>query len=100
MATREVVDTTDGFREFRLDGEVDPAFRRAGSGRALLDENMRRQRGLQARRPPRAAAKPPIFGSWTSERQPGDIALLEGRVRAASAGSSRWSVPISMTSRT
>jgi ribosomal protein S18 acetylase RimI-like enzyme len=73
-ASREAVDTTDGFREYRLDGEVDPAFRRRGIGSALLEDGMRRQRELQAAE---GTSKPPIFGSWSSERQPGDIALLE-----------------------
>jgi mycothiol synthase len=85
-ATREVVDTTDGFREFRLDGEVDPAFRRRGIGTALLEENMRRQRELQAAEAAEGSARPPIFGSWTSERQPGDVALLE----AAGFEPKRW----------
>ena len=82
-ASREVVDTTDGFREFRLDGEVDPAFRRRGIGTALLEDGMRRQRELQA---VDGSSKPPIFGSWTSERQPADIALLE----AAGFEPKRW----------
>ncbi len=73
-ANREVIDTTDGFREHRNDGEVDPEFRRRGIGAALLAENFRRHRE-------RAAADPTdrtrIFGSWTWENQPGDIALLE-----------------------
>jgi len=73
-ASREVVDTTDGFREFRLDGEVDPAFRRRGIGTALLAHNMERQRDLQAAE---GNALPPMFGSWSAERQPGDVALLE-----------------------
>jgi len=77
VASREVVDTTDGFREFRLDGEVDPRFRRRGIGSALLADGMRRQRELQAIEAANGDAKPPIFGSWTSERQPGDIAILE-----------------------
>ena len=82
-ASREVVDTTDGFREYRLDGEVDPEFRRRGIGTVLLEENMQRQRELQATE---GSSKPPIFGSWTSERQPGDIALLE----AAGFEPKRW----------
>lgn len=83
VAMREVVDTTDGFREFRLDGEVDPAFRRRGIGTALLEENIRLQRELQAAE---AGSRPSIFGSWASERQPGDIALLE----AAGFEPKRW----------
>ena len=73
-ASREVVDTTDGYREYRNDGEVDPAFRRRGIGAALLAENLRLHRE-------RATADPtehtPIFGSWSWERQVGDAALLE-----------------------
>jgi mycothiol synthase len=85
-ASREVVDTTDGFREFRLDGEVDPAFRRRGIGRALLEDGMQRQRELHAAEVAAGNELPPIFGSWTSERQPGDIALLE----AAGFEPKRW----------
>ena len=47
----------------------------AASARALLAENERRQRELAADR--RAARGRAIFGSWSSERQPGDVALLE-----------------------
>ena len=85
-ASREVVDTTDGFREFRLDGEVDPAFRRLGIGTALLEDGMRRQRELQAEEAAQGNARPPIFGSWSTERQPGDASLLE----AAGFEPKRW----------
>ena len=74
VATREAIDTTDGFREYRLDGEVDPAFRRRGIGRALLEENKRRQRELAA---VDGSERTRIFGSWSFERQAGDVALLE-----------------------
>jgi mycothiol synthase len=83
IAMREVVDTTDGFREYRTDGQVLPAFRRRGIGTALLEENLRRQRGLQAAE---VSEKPPIFGSWSGERQAGDGALLE----AAGFEPKRW----------
>jgi GNAT superfamily N-acetyltransferase len=82
-AFREVIDTTDGFREFRSDGEVDPAFRRRGIGTALLQENLRRHRDLRA---VDGNALPPVFGSWSSELQPGDVALLE----AAGFEPKRW----------
>lgn len=72
-AQREVVDTTDGHREYRLDGVVDPAWRRRGIGRVLLEENERRAHALAATE--RAAS--PILGSWSVESQAGDIALLE-----------------------
>lgn len=70
---REVVDTTDGFREYRLDGTVDPAYRRRGIGRAILAENLRLARELAAAEGPAS----PIFGSWSFDSQPGDNALLE-----------------------
>lgn len=75
MASRETIDTTDGFREHRNDGEVDPAFRRRGIGRALLAENIRQHREFALNDP---TDRPRIFGSWTWERQAGDEALLRG----------------------
>jgi mycothiol synthase len=82
-SSREVVDTTDGFREHRMDGEVDPAFRRRGIGAALLSENERRHRELAADESRAGAANGAnaptrIFGSWSSEGQAGNVALLEG----------------------
>jgi ribosomal protein S18 acetylase RimI-like enzyme len=71
---REAIDTTDGFREYRLNGEVDPAFRRRGIGRALLEEGKRRHRELAATD---GSTLPRIFGSWSSEPQAGARALLE-----------------------
>lgn len=73
-ANREVVDTTDGFREYRSDGEVDPAFRRRGIGSALLAENIRRHRERAASDP---TNRERILGSWSWERQVGDGVLLE-----------------------
>jgi mycothiol synthase len=70
---REVVDTTDGHREYRLDGVVDPAWRRRGIGRTLMAENERRARELAAIENPAS----PIFGSWSWDSQAGDVALLE-----------------------
>jgi mycothiol synthase len=74
QASREVIDTTDGFREYRNDGEVDPDYRRRGIGAALLAENLRIHRE-QAKAD--ATDRPRIFGSWTWEHQLGDTALLE-----------------------
>ena len=72
-AQREVIDTTDGHREYRIDGIVDPAWRRRGIGRALLAENERLARELAAREQPAS----PILGSWSWDSQVGDMALLE-----------------------
>ncbi len=79
---REVVDTTDGYREYRLDGVVDPAWRRQGIGRTLLEDNIRRALELAAVERP---AKP-ILGSWSWESQRGDVALLE----SAGFETARW----------
>ena len=83
VASRETVDTTDGFREFRQEGAVDPAYRRHGIATALLAEGMRRHRELRFEE---GESRPAIFGSWTSDRQPGAIALLE----AAGFEKARW----------
>jgi mycothiol synthase len=74
QASREVIDTNDGYREYRNDGEVDPPFRRRGIGSALLAENLRLHRERAAGDP---TERQRIFGSWTWEPQVGDIALLE-----------------------
>ena len=81
-AQREVVDTTDGHREYRLDGVVDPAWRRRGIGRAMLAENERLARRLAADERPAS----PVLGSWSWESQPGDVAVLE----AAGFSAARW----------
>jgi mycothiol synthase len=73
VAQRETVDTTDGHREYRLDGVVDPVWRRRGIGRAVLAENERSARELAAS----DGAASPVLGSWSWESQPGDRALLE-----------------------
>jgi mycothiol synthase len=74
VASRETIDTTDGFREHRLDGEVDPAYRRRGIGHALLLESQRQHRELAATD---GSSRTRTFGSWSHERQTGDTALLE-----------------------
>jgi mycothiol synthase len=73
VASREWVETTDGLREYRIDGVVDPSWRRRGIGAALLAENERRSRAL-ARRDGEGVAC--VFGSWSGDSQPGDVALL------------------------
>ena len=74
QGSREVVNTTDGFREYRNDGEVDPDHRRRGIGTALMEENLRLHRERAAAE---ATDRTRIFGSWTWEPQVGDVALLE-----------------------
>ncbi|MEO8273314.1 MAG: GNAT family N-acetyltransferase [Chloroflexota bacterium] len=82
VAFRNVVDTTDGVREYRLNGAVDPAFRRRGIGRALLLENERRLRDVAAGE---HGASRRVYGSWNGDSQPASAALLQsagyGRVR-------------------
>ena len=75
VAYREWVDTTDELREYRIDGAIDPAWRRRGIGSALLAENERRARQLAASH---ASPRPRVLGSWTGDSQPGGIALLAG----------------------
>lgn len=73
LASRSVVDTTDGLREYRMDGAVDPAWRRRGVGTALQADSERRQRKLAASE----GAHRAVFGSWSGETQAGDAAILE-----------------------
>ncbi|HWH24607.1 MAG TPA: GNAT family N-acetyltransferase [Candidatus Limnocylindria bacterium] len=71
---REWVDTRDGeLREYRLDGKVDPRFRRQGIGGAMLHENERRLRQLGASH---STDRPRAFGSWSGDSQAGRMALL------------------------
>jgi mycothiol synthase len=71
---REAIDTTDGLREYRLNGEVDPAYRRRGIGRALLEEGKRRLREIAATD---GSTLPRMFGSWSFEKQASATALLQ-----------------------
>jgi mycothiol synthase len=83
VATREWVDTTDGYREYRSHGAVDPDWRRRGIGSALLADNEQRHRRLSAAQD---VPLPRILGSWSGETQAGDVALLE----AAGYDRVRW----------
>jgi ribosomal protein S18 acetylase RimI-like enzyme len=83
VAHREWVETTDGLREYRLDGAVDPAWRGRGIGRALLDDSERRQRALAAASD---SPLPAMLGSWSSDTQVRDSRLLT----AAGFAPARW----------
>ncbi|HXG25422.1 MAG TPA: GNAT family N-acetyltransferase [Candidatus Binatia bacterium] len=72
---RAVIETTDGLLERRMDGAVEPAWRRRGVGTALFAENERRHLARIA-----TAARGdlrPALGSWCGTTNPGAIALLE-----------------------
>ncbi len=73
VAFRDWAETTDGLREYRINGAVEPAWRRRGIGSALLAENERRARELAAGA---TSALQPVLGSWTGETQPAAEALL------------------------
>lgn len=79
----EWIDTTDGLREYRTGGNVDPAFRRRGIGRALHRANVARLREIAAGHDTERSR---FLGLWTNQKAPGAVAL------AASEGFSpvRW----------
>ena len=68
------VDTSDGLREYRSRGAVDPAWRRRGIGSALLAECERRQRQLAATH---ESALPRILGTFAEGRNAGANAMAE-----------------------
>lgn len=72
---RQWVDTRDGvYREYRVNGEIDPVWRRQGIGTRLLFENERRQRELAATH---TTDRKRVFGSFSGDSQAGRVALLE-----------------------
>ena len=83
VAMREWVITTDGLRELRHGGAVDPAWRRRGIGTALLAENQRLLTELATASP---TSTPSVLGSWTGDSQHGSVALLG----AAGYSQVRW----------
>jgi mycothiol synthase len=69
------VETTDGKREYRTRGHVDPAWRRRGVGSAILAHNEARMLQIAAGH---ADDLPRVFGAYAPERRAGAIALLTG----------------------
>lgn len=66
------VDTTDGLREYRTHGYVDPAWRRRGVGRALHRANVARLREIASEHD---TDRPRWLGMWTNERSAGAMAI-------------------------
>ncbi|HEY5520992.1 MAG TPA: GNAT family N-acetyltransferase [Candidatus Limnocylindrales bacterium] len=73
FAERNWVDTTDGKREYRVNGAVLPEWQRRGIGQALLRLNEQRVRDLAASQ---ETDNERVVGSWSNDRQEGRIALL------------------------
>lgn len=74
VAWSEWIDATDGVREYRSRGYVDPAHRRRGIGEALLLHGMDRMRRLAATHPPEI---PKVLGLGSSEHNVGAARLAE-----------------------
>jgi mycothiol synthase len=69
---RDWVDTTDGVREYRARGWVEPDARRRGIGTMLLERNEARLRALAATHD---VERPKVFGTFTSETNAGATAM-------------------------
>jgi mycothiol synthase len=74
FAQSEWVDTTDGLREYRSGGAVDPAFRRRGIGSLLLADRIAAARGLDETLGSEGAR---VLGMWTDARNVAGAALAE-----------------------
>ena len=70
----EWVDTTDGLREYRSGGAIDPAFARRGIGSALLADRIAAARALDATF---TDDRPRMLGMWVDQRNAGGTALAE-----------------------
>jgi len=69
------VETTDGKREYRTRGHVDPAWRRQGVGSAILAHNEARILKVAAEHPDDL---PRVYGAFAPDRRVGGVALLAG----------------------
>ncbi len=70
----EWVDTTDGLREYRSGGAVDPAYRRRGIGSVLLADRIAAARALDATY---TDDRPRMLGTWIDQRNVAGAALAE-----------------------
>ena len=70
----EWVDTTDGLREYRSGGAVDPAYRRQGIGSVLLADRIAAARAQDADNPD---DRPRVLGMYLDQRNVGGAALAE-----------------------
>ena len=70
----EWVDTTDGLREYRSGGAVDPEFARRGIGSLLLADRIAAARALDANY---TDDRPRFLGMWVDQRNAGGAALAE-----------------------
>jgi mycothiol synthase len=68
------VDATDGKREYRSGGAVDPAWRRRGIGRRLLHAA---RDHMEARASEHPTDRPSVAGMWIDEKQIGRTALAK-----------------------
>ena len=69
------VDTTDGLREYRTSGAVDPEFRRRGIGSVMLADRIAAARALDATYTD--VDRPRLLGMWVDQRNVGGSALAE-----------------------
>ena len=74
FAQSEWVDTTDGLREYRSGGAVDPEFRRRGIGSLLLADRIQAARALDATF---EVDRPRMLGMWIDQRNVAGTALAE-----------------------
>ncbi len=69
----EWVDTTDGLREYRNGGAVDPEWQRRGIGRWILDHNEELIRALAESH---ETAHTKVLGAWAPDRSVGRVKML------------------------
>ncbi|MEO6058811.1 MAG: GNAT family N-acetyltransferase [Candidatus Limnocylindria bacterium] len=69
----EWVDTTDGYREFRINGSLHPDVRRRGIGRWLLRLGEELAAARLAEQP---TDRPSLLGTWCPDRRIGKVVLI------------------------